>query len=156
MADTFYIRGRLRALAIPSDAPLIGDELQQALEDGRAQIILDQKNLIVNQGMSIISRFLGNNINAPLINGGSGFSTLSDITIGGMRLGSTVTPPLPSVTDTSSVGTLVYSPVLTVSYPTNFSIKFSGVVPITQLIGTTITEEANAIQFDHVIDFARS
>lgn len=178
MQDRLSLRGRLRVLTIPTDTALVGDALQRALERGHAAVVRDQHNLIVNQGLSVISRFLGNNANAPLINGGAGFADISDITIGSMHLGSAVAPPAPLPTDTVSVSTLVYAPVLTVTYPDAFSIQFSGVIPITELVGTTITEEAlrtvsglvfakvtlavpylktsgNAVQFDHLISFAR-
>ena len=179
MRHLLSVCGRLQIYNLMNDTVLIGHDLEAACAAGAAVLAYDQHNLIVNNGLSAISRFLGNNINAPTINGGSGFSTLADLTIGTMALGSSVSPAPPVVTDSTSVATLVYSPVLSVSYPTAFSIRFSGVLPIGELIGTTITEEAlktvsglvfakvalatpymktgaNAAQFDHTITFARA
>lgn len=178
MSDGIILRGRLQVFATPSDSVLSGAEFRKEWCRGRITTLLDQHNLIVDTGLQAIAKFLGNNANAPLVGGGS-FSDLSDITIGSMVIGSTVGPPAPNVADTNSVGTLVYTPVISVSYPTNFSVQFTGVIPITELIGTILTEEAlklvngktfakvslatpvtksgsHALQFSHTVLFARA
>lgn len=178
MREGIVIRGRFQVFAIPGNEVLTGAAFREQWRRGRIRTRLDQHNLIVDQGLQAIAVFLGGNANSPTV-GGSGFADLSDITIGEMDLGNTPTPPAPADSDTSSVGALVYTPVLTVTYPSATSITFSGVVPITELVGTTITEEAlkmvsgkvfakvklatpqlldgsSAYQFSHTITFARA
>lgn len=137
--------------------------------------VVDTHNLVVDVGLSILSRFLGRNRGAPLV-GGTGFSDIDDLTIDRMQLGSTSAPAAPVAGDTTGVGTLLPAFPLTVSYPTTTSIRFSSVIPIGELVGTTITEEAlltinskvfakttfsirktgsAALQFVHTINFAR-
>lgn len=176
MNDGLRLIGRLRVIDLPSDEPLFGDELAHAIERGHARIDFVSTNLLVNQGLSVFSRIIGNNVGAPLV-GGSGFTTLSDITVRTMDLGNTTSPPTPAITDTTGVGALVYSPPLIVTYPDNYSVMFSGVIPQSELIGTTITEEclklgngkvfakkapfstlktgSHAKQFDHTIIVSR-
>ena len=176
MSDGTKVTGRLTVLDVPGSTPLFGADLERALADGSARVDFVSMNLLVNNGLSTFSRLLGNNACTPLL-GGAGFSTLADITVQTMQLGNTVSPAAPAAADTSGVGSLVFTPTLIVSYPTPYSVMFSGVVPQTELIGTTITEEclrlgnglvfakkaplsilktaASGKQFNHEVIFAR-
>ena len=183
MSDGLRIIGIVRAYEIHPELaarlggrPCVGVLRDQALREGTLRLVLEQHNMVVDQGIEAIACFLGNNANAPTV-GGSTFGTMSDITVGTMELGTAVNPPAPMATDTAGVGSLVYQPPLTVSYPTPASIMFSGVLPIGEANGLVITEEAlrlvngkviakatfyrpktssNAMQFDHRILFARA
>ncbi len=172
------IQGILRVFRVESNVNrlLNADEMRQAIGEGDARMIDETHNLVVDIGLQAIAKFLGNNLNAPTV-GGSTFSELADITIAAMELGTTVSPADPDVSDTLGVGTLVYSPALVFTYPTSFSIRVSGVVPVGEANGLTITEEAlklangmlfaaatgewektedYALQFDHTLTFARA
>lgn len=174
--ESFGVRGILRVYELHGvNSLLAADDLAAAVLDGAAVKAVETHNLVVNQGLEAIAKFLGNNLGAPSV-GGSTFSTLEDITVGAMDLGSTVSPTAPANADTASVGTLVYSPPIVVTYPTPYAVKFSGLVPITEANGVTFTEEAlklrngkvfakatfskaktsaYALQFDHTITFTR-
>lgn len=157
--------------------PLLGHELTQALKEGSAFQVMNHHNLVVDQGMQAITCLLGNNQGAPTV-GGNTFSALGDITVATMELGNAPSPAAPAASDTVGVGSLIYQPPVTVSYsysPT-FKIIFSGVLPIGEANGDTITEEAlklsngllfakatfsrpktnaYALQFNHSIFFTR-
>ena len=182
MHDGFRMLGKVHCIKLFKEfdgKPLIGDNLERALHDGTAEKLWVRSNLIVDQGMEAIAAFFGNNQGAPVV-GGSTFGALSDITIGSMELGDTVGPATPVSGNTSSVGSLIYVPPITFSYAqtsTTFSILVNGVLPITEAIGVTVTEEAlklvngkvmakcifselktgsYGLQFSHEITFARS
>lgn len=178
MPDSLGTFGRVRCTVLRpgADRVLIGEEHDRAVRDGLAWVDFDRHhNLIVNTGLQAIAKFLGNNAGAPSV-GGATFASLEDLTIGSMELGVAAVPVLPAVGDTVGVSSLVYTPPLTVSYPTDYSVMFSGLLPIGEANGQTITEEAIrmrggklfarttfsraktsafALQFDHTISFAR-
>ncbi len=154
---------------------LSGREMVRACAEGDARLVEETHNLVVDIGMQAIAKFLGGNAGAPLV-GGSTFSSLEDLVIATMELGDTPTPPSPANGDTAGVGALVYTPPVTFTYPTPFSLMVSGVLPITEANGLTITEEAlklangklfakttfselktnaYALQFDHTITWSR-
>jgi hypothetical protein len=178
MRDALTILGMFSIIELDGDhaAPLVGEDLDRALRDGSARITLCQRNLITDIGLSVFSRMIGNNAGGPLV-GGSGFDALSDITVGKMELGVTVNPSAPAAGDTTGVGTLAFTPPLTVTYPDAFTTKFSGVLPTGEGNGQTFTEEALklrngkvfakktfskaktssfAVQFDHAFTFGRA
>lgn len=118
---------------------LVPAELAKALQRGYARMTLCQPNLIVDLGMQVFSRMLGGNAGAPQI-GGIGFSDINDITVTSMRLAATVNPAAPASGDTALI-TPLYTPVLVVTYPDDFSVQFGGLVPATEAVGTTFTQE---------------
>jgi hypothetical protein len=123
------------------DVALSPVELRNAVRKGHARMSFLKKNLIVNIGLQVFSRMLGNNLGGPLING-AGFSAIPDIAVGKMQLGTAVSPPSPAPTDTTGVSALAYTPVLVATYPTDYSIQFQGLLPTTEGNGSTFTEEA--------------
>jgi hypothetical protein len=144
MRDGFRICGKVscyRLKPVLKDRVLIGEDLTRALYDGNAIHAFTRKNLIVDQGMEALAAFFGNNMGAPLV-GGSTFGSIADITIGSMELGDTVGPATPVTGSTTSVGSLIYIPPITFSYSGTFSIQVNGVLPITEAVGVTVTEEA--------------
>lgn len=180
MNDGMRIIGRVRLTRVPAYVvePLVGYDFDRAFYDGLADIVFDEHNLVVDIGMQAIAKFLGNNMGAPTV-GGSTFADLSSITVGTMEIGDAASPAAPLAGDTTGVASLVYTPPITVSYPTSTSIKFSGVIPAPELVGTILTEEAlklvngklfakcnfptpytktgaHGVQIDHLIQFARS
>ncbi len=175
--EGFGVKGVLRVYELRGvNSLLTAADLAAAVADGYAVKAIETHNLVVNQGLEAIAKFLGGNAAAPTV-GGSTFAELMDITVGTMELGSAVAPSAPLVADTTSVSVLVYTPPIIVSYPTAYSVKFSGLVPVGEANGTTFTEEAlklvngkvfakttfskaktsaYALQFDHTILFARA
>lgn len=184
MRDGFKIHGIVRAYALSPalerhagrGVPMLGPAARQAQAEENMRKVFEDHNLVVDQGLEAIAKFLGNNAGAPTV-GGSTFGSLADITVASMELGTAVSPPEPVAGDTVGVGSLVYQPPITVSYPTAFSVMFSGVVPVGEANGVIITEEALrlangkvfakallhwpktsalALQVDHTITFSRS
>lgn len=182
MGDLFRLCGIVRAYTVGPELaarlggrPLVGALRAQALREGSLVQVMEHHNLIVDQGMEAIAKFLGNNAGAPTV-GGATFSSLSDITVATMELGNAVSPPAPAAGDVTGVGALIYQPPVVVSYPDPYSVMFSGLLPIGEANGEVITEEALrlsngkvfakatfsrsktnafALQFDHTIAFAR-
>jgi hypothetical protein len=120
---------------------VIGSVRVYAVTAKRRTLVLHKRNLVVNIGLSAISRLLGGNVGAPSV-GGSGFSALDDIAVSSMVLGNHPSPTTPAVGDIVGVQQLVYTPSLSVSYPDDYSITFEGTIPQTDGNGLTITEEA--------------
>ena len=138
-----YLRGILAVHVIAGelDAALCPEDLAKAVRDRRAELTLCQHNLVVDTGLKAYTRFLGGNRGTPEV-GGLSIISLSDLTVSRMVLGNTVNPPSPTPADATGVYTLLYTPTLAVSYPTNYSIMFSGLVPAGVAAGVTFTEEA--------------
>lgn len=178
MRDRIGIIGTLNVFRVfgSPDQPLSPHEMIRALRKGQAQLALLKRNMIVNTGLQVFSRMLGNNLGGPLI-GGSGFADISDIAVGSMQLGTAVSPPAPSPTDSTGVSSLAYTPVLVAAYPDDYSIQFQGLLPMTEGNGSTFTEEALllrngllfakttfsevktssfALQFSHTFGFGRA
>ncbi len=165
--------GTLRVSRIPLNRLFTDQELR----DGN-MIVREDKNLLVNIGLQVFSRVLGGNAGAPTING-STFGDITDLTVVKMLLGNNPSPVTPAITQTTGVSSPIYEPLLAVSYPTDYSIRFTGIIPTTEANGQTITEEALylknslvfakrvlspgedktsafALQFDHEFVFARA
>lgn len=139
--DSFRCRGILTVTRLyRADRMLHGKEMYEALRRGEA-LTRCQCNIVVDLGLSAISRLLGGGANSPTV-GGTGVGDINEIAVGKMEIGNTVTPPTPAAGDTTGVGALVYTPPLVVTYPSATSVLFSGLVPATELNGTTLTEEA--------------
>jgi len=179
MRESLGIVGELRVIRLSDDRLLFGDDLNRALDAGQAQIELEQKNIIVDIGLSMISRIIGGNAGLPQVYHPTtpfGFSSITDIAVAKMELGNAAVPPVPAAGDTTGVGALLFTPNLTVTYPDNFSVQFSGLVPKADFDGETFTEEALllrngqlfaktrfskaktasfALQFDHKFTFSR-
>lgn len=155
---------------------LLGEMARQARREGTMVQVMEQHNLVVNSGMQAIAKFLGGAAGAPTV-GGLAVGSIDEIVVATMQLGNAGSPPAPSDTDTVGVTSLLYQPPMSVSYPTAYSIMFSGVVPQLEAVGATFTEEALilangklfarstfsrskggsfALQFDHTILFSRS
>lgn len=120
---------------------VVGSLRVYAVTAKRRTLVLHKRNLVVNIGLSAVSRLLGGNVGAPSV-GGGGFSTLDDIAVSTMRLGNHPSPTIPAVGDTVGVQQLIYTPALSVSYPDDYSVTFEGTIPATDGNGLTITEEA--------------
>jgi hypothetical protein len=179
IVDGFRVCGKVSCTLLRGHvaAPLLGDDLDRAIRDGDAAHLWVQHNLVVDQGMQALATFLGNNLGAPIV-GGLSLGSLADITIGSMQIGDTVSPTTPATGDTSGVGSLVYSPPLYFTYPSGgFLFQASGVIPVGECAGLTLTEEALVmrnnlvfakaifsqampsgfgLQFNHTVSFART
>lgn len=157
MYDTLAIRGRLRIISHGEDRILSPAEVEREVFDGRAQVEYENHNLIVNNGLAAIAKFLGGAAGSPTV-GGLGVASIADLVVNRMELGNAVSPPVVAATDTMSVVSLVYVPQLLVGYPTAYSIRFSGIVRHSEMNGTTFTEEslkmANGVVFAKVNGFA--
>lgn len=179
MKETFEVVGELRITSLCEGKLLFGEALDRALKAGNAHVDTVLNNLIVDIGLSVFSRLLGNNEGGAQVYspaGNFGFTELTDITVARMELGNTVIPVAPTFSDTDSVDNFLYAPNIVVTYPGNFSVQYSGLVPQTDFDGEVFTEEALllrngrvfaktiftkaktlafALQFDHKISVAR-
>lgn len=141
MQDGIHIIGELTIIEHDFNELLNGADLARSLRAGNARIVEKTHNKVVDTGLSVLSRIIGNNIGAPLV-GGAGFTDIADLVVAQMQIGAAVAPISPANADTVGVTALVYTPVLVITYPSVYKIMFSGLVPITELIGTSLTEEA--------------
>lgn len=177
MHDALTIKGRLRIISHGEDRILTPEEIEREVFDGRAQVEYENHNLIVNNGLAAIAKFLGGGAGSPTV-GGLGVASIADLVVNRMELGNAVSPPVVVVTDTVSVVSLVYVPQLIINYVTAYSLRFSGIIRHGEMNGTTFTEEAlkmanglvfakvngfavlkqanKAKQFDHDVIFARA
>lgn len=122
------------------------------------RLLLRTDNMVVNLGLSICSRIIGNGVGSPLV-GGVGFSALSDIAVTRMVLSNRSSPPAPSPTDTAAtLGTLLPARPLTVLYPDDYTIQFVTTIPIgdTDYNNKDIREEALLTSAVHNHLFART
>lgn len=138
MHGLLRVVGRVRVTAIPWSDPR--PDVDAMIDAGKAVVLWDDHNLVLNAGLEAIAALLGGCAGMPLINGGA-VSDMGDLRVASMDLGTHSAPPAPQVTDTTGVLQLAYSPVLIVAYPSRGKVRFSGVVPPTQFKGTTFTEE---------------
>lgn len=141
MYDALSLRGIFRVFTHQEDHVLSPAEADAALREGRAALDHEDHNLIVNNGLAAIAKFLGGAVGAPLV-GGLGVTDIRQLAITRMELGNAPTPPIPVITDTTSVGNLVYVPQILVYYVTPYAVRISGIVRHNELNGTTFTEEA--------------
>ena len=128
----------------------------EAFEDDR--LLLRTDNLIVDLGLEIVSRIIGNGAGSPTV-GGVGFSSLSDIAVTRMILSNRSSPPVPAVTDTAAVlGTVLPARPLTVLYPDDQTIQYVTTIPLsdTAYAGLSIGEEALLTSAVHNHLFART
>jgi len=155
------LRGELRILSIPveylpDDRPLMPDLTRALVASGRASEHR-YSNLIVDNGLSAVSRMLGHGLNFPSV-GAGGVSNVSDLRVTTMKLGTTLNPTAP-VTGNTNISE--NPPSYTVSfiavyYPGLTSVTFAGVVPqaASALNGLALTEEglflANGVMIAHV------
>ncbi len=114
--------------------------IEEAIRHQDSKLALRTENLIVDIGLSVFTRFLGNNVNAPLV-GGYGFAALSDITIGRMEIGDKPSPSTPNSADVDGVIRLQYLPNMIVTYPDLVSVRFSGLIPSAECNDKILTEE---------------
>lgn len=166
----------LRITQLPEDRLLFDSDYSRALRARDARIVHEKSNMLVNTGLSVCSRMLGGNAGAPTLYGGFAFKDIDDLVVTRMELGDKVSPPTPAENNLTGVLALVYVPTLVVTYPDAYTIKFSGLLPLTEANGKTLTEEALrlrngsvfakttfsklknssfALQFDHWFTFVR-
>lgn len=158
---TIKVRGIVRVYAVVPGVeqrlglgvPLVGRALRQAVAERSAVLVHEDSNLIVNYGLQALAVFIGNLAGTPSV-GGSPPASMSAITVATMQIGNASSPPTPVGTDTTGVGSLVYTPPLTVTYPTAYSTMFSGVIPIGECNEDLLTEEALLLQ--NAIVFAKA
>jgi len=123
---------------------LLEDEMAWAVKRGFATRRYHHHNLIVNIGLSVFSRFIGNLGGSPTI-GSQGISTLSELTVKSMQIGGALVPyvpPAPAPADTTGVSVLLYQPAVFFGYPDAYSISVNGLLPPLDFVGYTILEEA--------------
>lgn len=167
------VTGTLRVSRLPVNRLFTDEELVR-----EKLVVREERNLLVNLGLQVFSRQLGGNVGAPTI-GGSTFGSISDLVVTRMLLGNASSPAAPVTTDTTGVTAVLFEPSLVVTYPTDYSVRFTGIMPTTEGNGSTITEEALylsngmvfakrvlspgeikdssvALQFDHEFSFNRA
>lgn len=121
------VRGHLRITRVPGvvDTPITGRMPSDAA------VVFDDHNLIVNAGMQVFSRMLGNNLGFLGSVNGAPFGSINEIAVGSMVVGSNPAPSTPAPTDTASsyvVSSPYVIPGMSVTYPSDTSIAFHGVV----------------------------
>ena len=184
--DRSGIRGYVRAIQLAPEClpepttPIPPDVVDEHVRRGRAKVLMEQDNLVVDLGLSALSRMLGHGENFPGF-GGFGVSSVADLRISSMRLGDGTSPPAPAVSDTDiSVNPATFTTTsVTAFYPDEVTTTFAGIIPqaTAALDGIGITEEglflaneamfaratfsavvkvpANAVQFEHSIQVVR-
>jgi hypothetical protein len=180
------ISGVLRVTAHRFTRPLSGPQLVWAIANGLA-IPVVRKNMVVDIGLDDIAAMLGGGQGNPTV-GGTVMSptTYPDLAVEEMRITEYVAPTAPAAGDTALQGATLWAfniqpgaadGTLTVTYPGTGQVKFSGLVPIGDLNGKTLTEEglftfndkliarttfskpktsAFALQFDHTLTVSRA
>jgi len=177
MHNHIGFKGELTVIEHQAERVLTPLELEHALACGDARVIAKTSNLILDSGLSALSRFLGNNAGAPLV-GGVGFSSTDDLTVGEMLIGNHPSPQEPTAQDTTAALSPRLTLPVTVTYPTETSIQFEALVAISESNGISFSEEAlilrngvifakttitppklktsaNAVQFNHRISIGR-
>lgn len=159
--DFLQVRGELRVIHIPveflpGNAPLPPEMIDILVANGRARFHR-YTNVIVDQGLSAVSRMLGHGLNFPAV-GPFGVSSVADLRVTTMKLGTTLNPPTPLVTDTAISEPIPSYTInsVTAFYPTLTSVTLAGVVPqaVSALNGFALTEEglflSNGAMIAHV------
>lgn len=162
--DLFQVHGELCIYSIPGEffdpndplKPIAPEKLRALCDSGLAQEHR-YSNIIVDNGLSAVSRMLGSGLNFPDV-GGKPVMSYADLLVTTMKLGTTLNPPAPATTDTAISEAIPSYTInfLGVYYPTATSVRFAGVVPqsATALNGSALTEEglflANGAMIAHV------
>jgi hypothetical protein len=184
--ESIGVKGVLRVTEHRFNRILNPFELLAAIKAGYARPVV-RTNMVVDIGLDALVALLGGGQGNPSV-GGTVLNpgTFTDVAIEQMRITEQVGPTAPASTDTALEGTPVYTfdvqpgaadGTLTMTYPGTGQIKCSGLVPIGDLNGKTLTEEglftfndkliarttfskpktsAFALQFDHTITIARA
>lgn len=139
------------------------------------------ENMVVNLGLSAISRLVGFGLAAPDVTNGTdtfGVTDIDSLKIDTMKFGNLNSPTAPTAADNDlEDSTPLTSVTPTASYPGNYTIRWSGLIPADTFVGDQVTEEALflendalfarttfspeaivsgfAVQFDHDFVFAR-
>lgn len=146
--ESLRLRGELRIIQIPGefvrdDRPVDPELLDALIASGRASA-KRYSNLIVDNGLSAVSRMLGHGLSFPSV-GGQPVSSVADLRVASMRIGTTLNPVAPVITNTdiSEVPPSYTIGFIAVYYPGLTSVTFAGVVPqaVTALNGQALTEE---------------
>lgn len=178
------ISGELRVTHIPADLlrddkPLAPDIIDLLVANGRVKMHR-YSNVIVDQGLTAVSRMIGHGLGFPAV-GAYGVSSVADLRVTTMHLGTTLNPPAPATTDTAiseNPPSYIIGSV-TAFYPSATSVTLAGVLPqaASSLNGFAFTEEglllangaliahvtfapevkipSHAIQFEHTITVSR-
>lgn len=135
------VQGHLQVIRIPGDLRAPVRDLPRG-----AEVVYEGRNLVVNTGLQVFSRMLGNNIGAigSLTSDWTGpvtttFGAISEIAVGTMSIGGTPSPSTPNANDTAVSATPARSynasvinpyqiPQIFLAYPDDYSVTFSGVV----------------------------
>lgn len=160
--EALFLRGELRVIHLPGefvyqDWPVNPEMVDVLLANDRARAMV-YPNLIVDTGLSAVSRMLGHGLNFPSV-GAFGVTGVADLRVASMRLGTTLNPTAPVVgnTDISESPPSYEITFVTAFYPSATSVTFAGVVPqaVTMLNGQALTEEglflSNGAMLAHVI-----
>lgn len=162
--DLLQVRGELCIYSIPGEffdahnphVPIGPEKLRALCANG---LVREHRysNIIVDNGLSAVSRMLGSGLGFPGV-GGKPVMSYADLLVTRMDIGTTLNPTAPATTDTAiSEAPPSYTiNFLSVYYPTATSVRFAGVVPqaASALNGQALTEEglflANGAMIAHV------
>ena len=127
------------------DAPLSAYEIDRLSNAGEAALVGTYRNKVVDLGRSLIRALIGNGLSLPSIsNGVQSFPTvtIADLAIFEMRFGNLNSPTAPTAADFQMEDvTLLHTATPVVTYPTNFTVRWSGLIPANTYVGQQVTEE---------------
>lgn len=115
------------------------------LQQDEARIEFIRKNKVVDLGRSLIRALIGNGVSNPAVSNGTqtfGTTTIADLAISAMQFGNLNAPTAPAASDFQLQDlTLLHTATPTVTYPSNFSVRWTGLIPANTYVGQQVTEE---------------
>jgi hypothetical protein len=186
--DRLKATGILEVFQTREKTPYVGRCRNHAINRGLLKPVIETHNMFVNIGLQAVTALLGGGKGNPTV--GStvvGPSDFDECRVYKMELTDQASPAAPAPGNTALQGTPVWTAnadgppgvdaIMVVSYPALGEVRFSCVIPTTDLNGTVLTEEglwtyngelvarttfsyekelAFGLQFDHTITFERA
>lgn len=186
--DRLKATGILEVFQTREKTPYVGRCRNHAINRGLLKPVIETHNMFVNIGLQAVTALLGGGKGNPTVGSGSvGPSDFDECRVYKMELTDQASPAAPAPANSALEGTPVWTAnadgppgvdaIMVVSYPALGEVRFSCVIPTSELNGTTLTEEglwtyngelvarttfsyekelAFGLQFDHTITFERA
>lgn len=120
-------------------------ELTELFRIGEARVVRRAQNKVVDLGRSLIRALIGNGASLPAVTNGTqsyGTVTIADLAISAMKFGNLNSPTAPAAADFQLQDvTILHTAVPTVTYPSNYSVRWTGLIPANTYVGQQVTEE---------------
>jgi len=164
--DGITLKGTLRITRVRSDVldeygrggPIDPVTLQGLRFAGVAELRQTISNMVVDLGLSAISRLVGFGLAAPDVTNGTdtfGVTDVNSLKVDTMKFGNLNSPTAPAAADNDLEDpTPLTSVTPTVAYPGNYTVRWSGLIAAGLFTGDQVTEEALFIENDAL--FART